>query len=122
LLAVLAVKFILCELFLGGAVAGALVVKLRFATFFSSRASGTVGVFSRSQSPLSVLFRLAQATARHTGLIRDAAKRDIIAVLKFNRYDYRASRLWSRKFLLPREQNNARFRKPHYSTFSFLTI
>ena len=91
--AVLAVKFILCELFLGGAVVGRLVVKLRFATFFSSRASGTVGVFSRSQSPLSVLFRLAQATARHTGLIRGAAKRDIIAVLKFNRYDYRASRV-----------------------------
>ena len=60
---------------------------------FSLRASGTVGVFSRSQSPLSVLFRLAQATARHTGLIRGAAKRDIIAVLKFNRYDYRASRV-----------------------------
>lgn len=91
--AVLAVKFILCELFLGGAVVGGLVVKLRFATFFSSRASGTVGVFSRSQSPLLVLFRLAQATARHTGLIRGAAKRDIIAVLKFNRYDYRASRV-----------------------------
>ncbi|WP_298099929.1 hypothetical protein [uncultured Campylobacter sp.] len=91
--AVLAVKFILCELFLGGTVVGGLVVKLRFATFFSSRASGTVGVFSRSQSPLSVLFRLAQATARHTGLIRGVAKRDIIAVLKFNRYDYRASRV-----------------------------
>jgi len=107
LFAVLAVKFILCELFLGGAVADGLVEKLRFATFFSSRASGMVGVFSRSQSPSSVLFRLAQATARHTGLIRGVAKRVIIAVLKFNRYDYRASRLWSRKFLLPREQNNA---------------
>jgi len=107
LLAVLAVKFILCELFLGGAVADALVVKLRFATFFSSRASGTVGVFGRSQSPSSVLFGLAQATARYTGPICAAAKRDIIAVLKFNRYDYRASRLWSRKFLLLREQNNA---------------
>ena len=93
LLAALAVKFILCELFLGGAVADVLVAKLRFAAFFSSRASGTVGVFSRSQSPSSVLFRLAQATAWHTGLIRGAAKRDIIAVLKFNRYDYRASRV-----------------------------
>ena len=82
LLAAFAVKFILCELFLGSAVADALVAKLRFAAFFSSRASGTVGVFSRSQSPLSVLFRLAQATARHTGLIRGAAKRDIIAVFK----------------------------------------
>ncbi|WP_298083104.1 hypothetical protein [uncultured Campylobacter sp.] len=93
LFAVLAVKFILCELFLGGAAADALVVKLRFATFLSSRASVTVGVFSRSQSLSSVLFRLAQATAWHTGLIRGAAKRDIIAVLKFNRYDYRASRV-----------------------------
>lgn len=36
LLAVLAVKFILCELFLGGAVADALVVKLRFATLFAA--------------------------------------------------------------------------------------
>lgn len=36
LLVVLAVKFILCELFLGGAVADALVVKLRFATLFSA--------------------------------------------------------------------------------------
>lgn len=81
LLAVLAVKFILCELFSGGAVSDALVVKLRFATFFSSRASGTVGVFSRSQSPSSV-FRLAQATAWHTGPIRGAAKRVIIAVFK----------------------------------------
>ena len=93
LLAVLVVKFILCELFLGGAVADALVVKLRFTTFFSSRVSGTVGVFSCSQSSASVFFRLAQATAWHTGLIRGAAKRVIIAVLKFNRYDYRASRL-----------------------------
>ena len=58
LFAVLAVKFILCELFLGGAAADALVVKLRFATFFSSRASGTVGVFSRSQSPSSVFLGL----------------------------------------------------------------
>ena len=32
----LAVKFILCELFLGGAVADALVVKLRFATLFAA--------------------------------------------------------------------------------------
>ncbi len=93
LLAVLSVKFILCELFLGGAVADALVVKLRFATFFSSRASGSVGIFSRSQSPSSVLFRLAQATAWHTGLICAAAKRVIIAVLKFNHYDCRASRV-----------------------------
>ena len=36
LLAVLAVKFILCELFLGGAVADALVVKLRFSTLFAA--------------------------------------------------------------------------------------
>ena len=36
LLAVLAIKFILCELFLGGAVADALVVKLRFATLFAA--------------------------------------------------------------------------------------
>ena len=92
MLAVLAVKFILCELFLGGAVADALVVKLRFAMFFSSRASGTIGAFSRSQSSSSVLFGLAQATAWHTGLIRGAAKRVIIVVLKFNRYDYRAGR------------------------------
>ena len=61
LLAVLAVKFILCELFLGGAVADALVVKLRLAALFSSRASGAVGVFSRSQSLSSVLFRLAHS-------------------------------------------------------------
>ncbi|WP_299029762.1 hypothetical protein [uncultured Campylobacter sp.] len=36
LLTVLAIKFILCELFLGGAVADALVVKLRFATLFAT--------------------------------------------------------------------------------------
>ena len=40
LLAVLAVKFILCELFLGGAVADALVVKLRFATFLARERAG----------------------------------------------------------------------------------
>ena len=43
LLAVLAVKFILCELFLGGAVADALVVKLRFATLFAAGAKPLVG-------------------------------------------------------------------------------